>query len=96
MDIGCVVGKTFYSFMGRDGRLVEGFKFHCMFNGPINDPNFVGSQVATFSISKSKYDLWQKAGCYIPDVEEPCVLRYGRNGSLEEFDRVPDLVDGAG
>lgn len=89
MDVGCLVGKTFYSFTGRDGGLVEGWRFHCTLNAPVNDRNFVGVQVAIFNVSLRQYDVWKKAGAFIPDVDEACVIRYNRYGRIDQFEAVP-------
>lgn len=93
MDIGCLLGRTSFSFTGNDGRLIEGYKFHCAFNAPLTDPNFEGQAVAAHTVMKNRFDLWQQHGFFVPKVGEPCVLRYDSKGRLECFDRVPDLVE---
>lgn len=92
MDIGKVVGRTFYSFVGQNGRPVEMYKFFCTFNAPLSDPMFIGEQCAAYTVQRSLYDTWIKNGFYIPEVGDPCVLRYDKKGRLEQFDPLPEYV----
>lgn len=90
MDIGKLVGKTFMSFTGQDGRPVELYKYHCVLSAPDNDPYFEGEQVSSFSVLRSRYDIWLKAGAYIPDIGDEFVVRYSRSGKLDFFERLPE------
>lgn len=88
MDVGKVIGKTFMSFVGKDGRPVEIYKFFCNYNAPVTDPLFEGEQCASFSVQRASLDLWRQAGMFVPEVGDSCIIRYNKYGKLDHFDEV--------
>lgn len=89
MDVGTVVGKSFYSFTGQDGRIIEGYKFHCTLNAPLSDPSFQGVQVATYNVSVGLMQRWKAMDAFVPDVDDAVVIRYNRYGKIEQFEAMP-------
>lgn len=89
MDIGTLVGKTYYDFIDKEGRPVQGYRFHFTMSAPLNDPNFKGVQAVSFTASAALYNQWRQLDCFIPDLDDMCVIRYNRYGRLDHFDAVP-------
>lgn len=89
MDIVKIVGISSYSFTDKEGKQVEGYKYHCTAAAPANDPNFQGVQVLTVGCSLAKRNQWLNAGLYVPQLGEECLIYYNRYGKLEQFGTIP-------
>lgn len=89
MDVVKIVGCTMYSFVDKNGSQVEGYKYHCTAPAPLNDPNFKGQQVLSFSVSLAKRNQWLNMGFFIPDVGDDAMIYYNRYGKVDQFGPVP-------
>lgn len=93
MDIVIIVGRTSFNFKAQDGNQVSGYKFHCTADAPVNDPNFKGKQVLSFTVSEAKYNQWLNSGFFIPELGDEAVIHYNRYGKVDQFGITPKSIN---